>query len=80
MTPGQAQQAARRLVRQLIDERESRGLSLLEMAREAGLDPSGVADNEQGRSLPRLTTIIRLADALGWDVRLVERADEGVVP
>ena len=80
MTPRQAQETARRLVRQLTDERERRGLESLDIALRSGLGASVISHNSQGKCSPRLTTIIRWADALGRDLRLVKRTDEGTEP
>ena len=74
MTPRQAQQAARRLVRQLTDERERRGLESLDIALRSGLGASVISHNARGECSPRLTTFIRWADALGLGVRLVRKA------
>ena len=73
MTPRQAQQAARQLVRQLTDERERRGLESLDVALRSGLGASVISHNARGKCSPRLTTVFRWADALGLEVRLVKK-------
>lgn len=44
------------------------GLSLDDVAQAAGMSKSGVWEIEKGRSDPRLSTIRKLASALGVDV------------
>ena len=73
MTPRAAQETARRLVRQLADERESRGLESLDVALRSGLGASVISHNERGKCSPRLTTVFRWADALGLEVRLMKK-------
>lgn len=50
--------------RRVRQSREERGWSQGDLARECGLTPSGVAHFEAGRREPRLTSIVRLAEAL----------------
>lgn len=73
MTPRQAQEAAARLVQQLVDERGSRDLSVVELAEAAGFQTSVLSYTEDGTNSPRLTTIIRWAEALDLEVFLAKR-------
>ena len=75
MTPRQAQERAKRLVDQLSDERERQGLELRDIALRSGLVASVISMNESGKGFPRLTSIIRWADVLGLEVRLVRTFD-----
>lgn len=53
----------------VLQERIRLGLSIRDLAKRAGLSPSGLAANLRGDAIPQTITIERLADALG-----VERA------
>jgi len=49
-------------------EREGRGLSQLELARQVGLSSGGVIGNiESGLNLPRVDTLAALGSTFGWD-------------
>ncbi len=73
MTPRQAQQAAADLVQQLVDARESRDLRVVELAEAAGFQTVVLSHTEDGTNSPRLTTIIRWAEALDLEVFLAKR-------
>lgn len=73
MTPRQAQEVAERLVPGLRNERKWRGMGVRKLAQKSGLAPSAIWDLEGGRRSPRLITLIRWADALGWEVKLVRK-------
>jgi transcriptional regulator with XRE-family HTH domain len=52
--------------------RESRGWNLTDLAARTGLDPANLSRLERGEGNPRLSTLERLADALGCRVNLVQ--------
>jgi DNA-binding XRE family transcriptional regulator len=54
--------------------RADRRLSQIEVARQAGTSPGRVSELESGKSDPRLSTLIRIAGALGLDVRVESAA------
>ena len=54
--------------RRLRDLREAAGLSIRALAKRAGLNHMTVAKTEWGR-LPRMETVMRLAEALGVSVQ-----------
>ncbi len=54
-----------RLIRQLIEMRERRGLKPAELAREMGVDRSVVTRFEAGGTNPTIATINRYAEAVG---------------
>jgi len=59
---------------QLIELRERRGLTQAELAAVTGIDQGDISRIERGAANPTEKTLIRIADALGADLRLVERA------
>lgn len=63
------------LATQLIALREKRGLSQSELARQTGINQAEISRIERGSGNPTEKTLIRLADALGADLQLVERSD-----
>ena len=73
MTPRDAKDKAEALVAELIAAREERGMDRYEIARRSGMQRHVIGSGELGDSLPRLTTLIRWADVLGYDVRLVKQ-------
>lgn len=60
---------------QLTALREKHGLSQSELARQTGINQSEISRIERGSGNPTEKTLIRLADALGADLRLVERSE-----
>lgn len=60
---------------QLINLREKRGLSQSELARRTGINQAEISRIERGSGNPTERTLMRLADALGADLQLVERAE-----
>ena len=73
MTPQQASERAQAMVVELKNARIALGRDGVEVAHRAGLQRYVVQTSEAGITNPRLTTIIRWADTLGFDVRLVKR-------
>lgn len=49
----------------LRDAREARGLSLYDLAHKTGISRQSLIAVEKGRADPKLTTVLRIADALG---------------
>jgi ribosome-binding protein aMBF1 (putative translation factor) len=60
---------------QLINLREKRGLSQSELARRTGVNQAEISRIERGSGNPTERTLLKLANALGADLRLVERND-----
>lgn len=56
--------------------RRERRMSQERLALEADVELHQVSDIEQGKISPRLDTVLRIADALGADVRLTENGIE----
>ncbi|HWL41567.1 MAG TPA: helix-turn-helix transcriptional regulator [Ilumatobacter sp.] len=54
--------------------REKRGFTQQQLAELAGVDQAAVSKIERGVTHPSSRTLHRVADALGADLRLVERA------
>lgn len=50
--------------------RAERNLSQSELAQNAGISPARISEIENEQSDPRLSTLVRLADALDLDVRV----------
>lgn len=63
----------RSLVAELVDRRNARGVSQVNLARLTGLRPNTISDLEAGKSYPDWHTLSRLAYALEADLRFVAR-------
>jgi DNA-binding XRE family transcriptional regulator len=61
------------IARQVTDLREKRRLTQVELAKKAGLPQSQISRIERGVVSPTSATLARVAEALGADLRLVER-------
>ena len=59
---------------QMIALREKHGLTQAELAKRCGVDQGDISRIERGETSPTTRTLQRMADALGAQVRLVERA------
>jgi ribosome-binding protein aMBF1 (putative translation factor) len=59
---------------QVIDLREKHGLTQGQLAERCGVDQGDISRIERGATSPTARTLQRIANALGADVRLVERA------
>lgn len=59
---------------QVIELREKRGLTHTQLAKLSGIAQSEISRIERGSIHPTEPILVKLADALGADVRLVERA------
>lgn len=59
---------------QLGELREKHAMTQAELAEKTGIAQSEISRIERGVINPRTDTLLRLADALGAEVRLVERA------
>jgi ribosome-binding protein aMBF1 (putative translation factor) len=57
----------------LIALRESRGLTQEQLAAQTGIDQSDISRMERGSANPTEKTLIRIADALGAELKLVDR-------
>jgi DNA-binding XRE family transcriptional regulator len=58
---------------QVIELRQRRGMTQAELAAATGIDQGDISRIERGSVNPTEKTLVRIADALGADVRLVER-------
>ena len=63
-----------KLINGLAGERIRQGLTQEELARKAGLKQSAVARMESVKSIPRLDTILKVADALGLEMTFGQKA------
>ena len=61
------------IARQVIELREKRGLTQLELAGITGIRQSQISRIERGVVAPTTTTLVKIGNALGADLRLVER-------
>jgi transcriptional regulator with XRE-family HTH domain len=59
---------------QVVELREKHGLTQAQLADRSGIDQGDISRIERGATSPTARTLQRIADALGADVRLVERA------
>jgi transcriptional regulator with XRE-family HTH domain len=66
---GQAQdeKLIRKFGRNLKEIREKKGVSLRDLALEADLSANTISEIELGKRDPRMTTVVKLASALGID-------------
>ncbi len=69
-----AAERTRALVKALAKARERAGLTQAEVARRMGTTQPAVARLERGEADPRLSTIERYAEVIGWRVEAVEVA------
>lgn len=58
---------------QVIELRERRGLTQEDLARLTGIDQGDISRFERGASNPTERTLLRIGDALGAELRFVER-------
>jgi len=59
---------------QIIELRESRGLTQSELAERCGIDQGDISRIERGSTSPTARTLQRIAEALDSDLRLISRA------
>jgi len=64
MIDGEKQKILKKFGKRLNNVRESRGMSLRELAAASGLEHAQIARIENGEKNPTLYTVIRLAEAL----------------
>lgn len=57
----------------LVDMRERHGLTQAQLAERCGVNQADISRIERGSTSPTTRTLQKIADALGADVRLVER-------
>ena len=62
------------LAMQIVELRERRGLTQAELADRTGIDQADISRIERGAANPTERTLGRIAEALGADLRLVERS------
>jgi DNA-binding XRE family transcriptional regulator len=60
---------------QLMELREHRHITQVELAEATGIHQSEISRIERGAANPTEKTLLRIADALGADLRLVERPE-----
>ena len=61
-----------RLAVQVLERRELLGLTQTELAGRTGIDQGDISRIERGSILPNEKTVVRLADALGTEWRMVD--------
>ena len=59
---------------QIIEMRERHGLTQSELADRCGIDQGDISRIERGATSPTARTLQRIAEAMGAEVRLVQRA------
>jgi transcriptional regulator with XRE-family HTH domain len=69
-----------RMGRAVKQQREAAGFSLRMLATRSGISPSMISDIERGTKSPTVTTIVRLADALGVSAAALIEAGTGPAP
>ena len=62
-----------RLAVQVMERRELLGLTQTELAEKTGIDQGDIGRIERGSILPNEKTLVRLADALGTEWRMVDK-------
>ena len=62
-----------KLINRLVGERIRQGLTQEELAQKAGLKQSAVARMENVKSIPRLDTILKVANALGLEMTFTQK-------
>lgn len=60
------------IIDMLIERRHNQGMTQKELAEAASLTQSVIARLESKRAMPQLDTLIKVAEALGCDLKLVE--------
>jgi predicted transcriptional regulator len=65
--------ATYRLAVQVMERRELLGLTQTELAEKTGIDQGDIGRIERGSILPNEKTLVRLADALGTEWRMVDK-------
>ena len=73
MTPRQAFEQAEAMVAELKQARLDIDRAPSDISVSAGLEAGLIGRTEAGLLQPRMTTILRWADVLGYDLRLVKR-------
>ena len=63
-----------RLAVQVMERRELLGLTQTELAQKTGIDQGDISRIERGSIFPNEKTLLRLADALGAEWRMVDKA------
>jgi ribosome-binding protein aMBF1 (putative translation factor) len=63
-----------RLAVQVMERRERLGLTQTELAERTGIDQGDISRIERGSIFPNEKTLLRLADALGAEWRMVDKA------
>ncbi|MGD0983193.1 MAG: helix-turn-helix transcriptional regulator [Acidimicrobiales bacterium] len=63
-----------RLAVRVMERRELLGLTQIELADKTGIDQGDISRIERGSILPNEKTLLRLADALGAEWRLIGKA------
>ena len=61
------------IIKQLISLRKERGYSQRELAERSGIDASQIAKIERGYNSPSAATLTKIAEALGADIKVVEK-------
>lgn len=62
-----------KILEQLKNRREALGLSAYKLAKLAGINTSKVGTMESGSHLPNLTTLNKVAEAMGCEIVLQEK-------
>src|SRR5664280_453717 len=65
---------------QLMELRERRGMTQIELASATGIAQSEISRIERGSANPTEKTLLRIADALGADLQVVERTAQPAAP
>ncbi len=61
------------LAMQVIELREKHGLTQAELAKRSGIDQGDISRIERGSAMPNERTLLRIANALDADLRIVAR-------
>jgi ribosome-binding protein aMBF1 (putative translation factor) len=62
------------LAMQVVELREQRGLTQVQLSERSGVDQADISRIERGSALPNEKTLLRIAEALDADLTLVARA------
>ncbi len=66
-------EASSRVIDALIEERHKKGMTQTELASSCSLTQSGIAHLESKKASPQLDTLMKVATALGCDIKVVRR-------
>ena len=64
-----------KIIADIVQIRQSTGISQQEIEKRTGIKQPVIARMEKGTTTPRLDTVIKIADALGYELTLKEKEE-----